>query len=55
MGKRPRGLPSTRWIDYISDVAWSSLGVELAELSEVTVDREIFRELPRAKYRHENE
>jgi len=38
-GKRPR------WRDYISDIAWSRLGVETAELSEIAVDREVFRVL----------
>ena len=42
-GKRPRGRPKTRWSDYISDLAWSRLGVEPAELPEITVDREVFR------------
>jgi len=45
-GKWPKGHPRTRWRDYIFDLAWSRLGVELAELSEITVDREIFRVLP---------
>ena len=31
-GKRPRGRPRTTWSDYISDLAWSPLGVEPAEL-----------------------
>jgi len=44
-GKRPRGRPRTRWSDYISDFAWSCLGVEPEELSEISVDREIFRVL----------
>ena len=42
-GKRPRGRP--RWRDYISDLAWSRLGMEPAELSEIAVDREVFRVL----------
>ena len=42
-GKQPRGLPRTRWCDYISYLAWSRLGVERAELSEIAVDREEFR------------
>jgi len=29
--KRPRVRPRTRWRDYISDLAWSRLGVEPAE------------------------
>jgi len=31
--------------DYISDLAWSRLGVEPPEESEITVDREVFRVL----------
>jgi len=44
-GKRPRGRPRTRWRDYTSDLAWSRLGVDPAELSEIAVDREVFRVL----------
>ena len=35
--KRFRGHPRPRWSDYISDLAWSRLGVELAELSEIAL------------------
>ena len=38
-GKRPRRR------DYISDLVCSRLGVETAELSETSVDREVFRVL----------
>ena len=41
-GKRPRVRPRTRWRDYISNLAWSRLGVEPTELSEIAVDREVF-------------
>jgi len=44
-GKRPRRRPRTRWNDYISDIAWSCLGVEPAELPKLAVDREVFRVL----------
>ena len=44
-GKRPKARPRTRWSDYISDLSWSRLGVEPAELSEIAVDREVFRVL----------
>jgi len=40
--KRFRGHPRPRCSGYISDLAWSRLGVELAELSEIAVDREVF-------------
>jgi len=33
----------TMWRDYIFNPAWSRLGVERAELSEIAVDREEFR------------
>jgi len=33
------------WSDYISDLAWSRLGVEPAELSEFAADREVFQVL----------
>ena len=42
-GKRRRGCPRTRWSDYIFDLAGSRLFVEPAELSEIVVDREVFR------------
>jgi len=35
----------TRWRDYISVLAWSGLGVEPAELSEIVIDHEVFRVL----------
>jgi len=44
-GKRPKVCPRARWRNYISDLAWSLLGVEPAELSEISVDREVFRVL----------
>jgi len=44
-GKRPRGRPKSRWSNCISELAWSRLGVEPAELSEIAVDREVFQAL----------
>jgi len=44
-GKRPRVLPVPRWNDYVSELAWSCLGVDLAGLSEISVDREVFQVL----------
>ena len=44
-GKRPRIRPRTRWFDYISDLAWSRLGVVPAELSVIAENREVFRVL----------
>jgi len=46
-GKRPRRRPRTRWSGYISDIAWSRLVVDPAELPEIAVDREVFRVLLR--------
>jgi len=43
--KQPRGRPRTRWCDYISDLAWSQIHVEPAELSEIAENREVFRYL----------
>jgi len=40
-----RGQPRTRWRVNISDLAWSRLGVEPAELSEVAENRDVFRDL----------
>jgi len=42
MGERRRGLPRPKWNDHISELAWSRLGVEPTELSEIAVDREVF-------------
>jgi len=33
--KSTKGKPRTRWHDYTSNLAWSCLGVEPAELSEI--------------------
>jgi len=33
--KQPSGCPRTKWSDYISDCAWSHLGVDPAEPSEI--------------------
>jgi len=41
--KRFRGHPMPRCIGYTSDLAWSRLGVEQAELFEIAVDREVFQ------------
>jgi len=40
-GKRPRCRLRPRWSNCVSDLAWSRLGVEPAELSEIAVDREV--------------
>jgi len=44
-GKWSRGRPRTWWCDFISDLAWSRVGVEPAELSEIAVDRAVCRDL----------
>jgi len=44
-GKPPKCRPRTRWRDFITDLAWSSLGMEPAELSEIAVDRQVFQVL----------
>jgi len=44
-GKRSRGRPRTRWSDYISDLAWSRLGIKPEELSEIAIDCEVSRDL----------
>jgi len=44
-GKQPTGRPKPRWSNCISDLAWSHLGVEPAELSEIAVDCEVFQVL----------
>jgi len=62
-GKRPTGRPRSRWRDYISGLAWSRLGVDPAELSEIAIDCEVFwvvlgllpPRLSQRKTGHENE
>jgi len=44
-GKWPRDSPRPSWSDYISDLAWSSLVVEPAELFHIAVDCEVFQVL----------
>ena len=41
-GRRPRGRPRTRWRDYVSRLAWESLGVPPEELEEVAGDRDVW-------------
>jgi len=42
-GKRLRCRPRPRWSNCISDLVWSHLGVEPAELSEIAIGRAVFR------------
>jgi len=42
MGKGSRGRNKTKYRDYISNLAWSRLGVEPSEQSEVADKREMF-------------
>ena len=44
-GKRPLGRPRTSWYNCITDLAWSRLGISLAELTHVAKDPKQFREL----------
>jgi len=44
-GKWPRCRPRPRWSNCISDLAWSRLDVEPAELSELAIDGEVFQVL----------
>ncbi|MHB9337741.1 RNA-directed DNA polymerase, partial [Fusobacterium pseudoperiodonticum] len=39
MGRRPRGRPRTRWLDYINNLVWSRLGIPPQHLQEVASDR----------------
>jgi len=43
--KTGKGHPRTRCSGFISNLAWSHLGVEPAELPEIAVDHEVFRVL----------
>jgi len=48
-GKRPMGRPRTRWQDYIEDLEWNRLELQLSEMLEVVADRDVWRlnlELP---------
>ena len=50
--KWSRGHPSPRWPNYISDLAWSSRGVEPVEISEIAENRiSCFGYLVRIYYR----
>jgi len=40
-----RGRPTTKCHDYISDLAWSRLGVEIAEVLATTNNHEVFRDV----------
>jgi len=42
-GKQLRGRRRPWWHDYISDFAWSRLGVNRGEPSDIAVDCEVFR------------
>jgi len=42
-GKWPRGRQRTKWRDYNSDLAWSRICVESAEMSEVAENHEVFQ------------
>jgi len=61
--KRSRGRPRTRWHDYIAYLAWSGLGVEWAELSDIAKNREVFQallwllplDIPESKGGHKND
>ena len=44
-GKRPRGGPRTKWRDYISSVAWESLGIPQSELADMAGEREVWGSL----------
>jgi len=43
LNQRGHRSSRSRWIDYVFDLAWSCLGVELTELSEIAIDREVIR------------
>ena len=42
-GKRPVGRPRTRWLDYIENLGWNSLGLRPSKMKSVLVDREMWR------------
>jgi len=41
-GRRPRGRPTTRWRDNVSQLAWERIRVPPEELEEVTRDRDVW-------------
>ncbi|XP_058616632.1 uncharacterized protein LOC131530397 [Onychostoma macrolepis] len=45
--RRPQGRPRTRWRDYVSRLAWESLGVPPEEQEEVSGEREVWASLLR--------
>ena len=42
-GKRPVGRPRARWTNYIKDLGWNRLGLQLSEMMDVMEDREVWR------------
>ena len=42
-GRRPAGRPRTRWTNYIEDLGWNRLGLQLSEMMDVMEDREVLR------------
>ena len=42
-GRRPVGLPRTRWTDYVEDLGRNRLGLRPSKMMEVMGDREVWR------------
>ena len=42
LGRRPRGRPRPRWIDYISTLALDRLGIPPSELVNLAQEREVW-------------
>jgi len=41
-GKRPVERPRTRWADYIEDLGWNRLGLQLSKMLKVVADRHVW-------------
>ncbi len=44
-GRRPWCRPRTRWSDYVSHLAWESLGIPQEELESVAGERDVWTSL----------
>ena len=42
-GKRPVGLPKTRWTNYTEDLGWNRLGLYARDMMGVMQEREVWR------------
>ena len=49
IGRKPRGRPRTRWLDYVEDLSWCRLGIPAKHLYFVAEDRDSWRHVASGK------